>query len=155
MLRRATPEELHNPDFCREYFARMFGNLDMDKHGIQSLRKDMNYPEVGRLYRLIEQDTVPVVVPTYDKGEGRRRLDRHLVKPSRATWRRLQPYLVNLYQHEANRLESNGWLTKKEPSLLVWEGTYDDQPPHRGMLQALLDPADLTTLTLEEAGWSI
>ena len=76
---------------------------------------------------------MPVVVPTYNEGEGQRRLNRNRRKPSRTSWRQLQPYVVNLYKHEVSGFTKEGWCTEISDSLYAWEGIYD-AVTHRGMV---------------------
>jgi len=127
---------LHDPAIYREYFRRLFDEVDPDKKHIQSWRKDLNYPEVARRYRLIEDNTIPVVVPY---GNGMKRLDEWRESPSRQAWQRLQPYLVGVYQYEATHLEQEGWLDPITDGVYLWRGKYDEK---RG-IRALYDPADL------------
>jgi CRISPR-associated endonuclease/helicase Cas3 len=137
MLDRESPERLHDPAFYREYFKRVFSLVDLDVRNIQDLRSALNYPEVARRYRFIEE-TIPAVV-SY-KG-----LDESLIKdwkrsPTREAWRRLQPYVVNLYTYEAERFKASGWLEELGPGLHRWWGKYDQL---RGLSEEALDPADL------------
>jgi len=74
LLQRNEPERLHEPALHTEYFQCLFRDVDLDSKGVQPYRRDLNYPEVARRYKLIE-DTLTVVVETYDNGEGGRRLD--------------------------------------------------------------------------------
>ena len=136
LLREHPASALHDPEIYREYFRRLFDEVDPDKKHIQSWRKSLNYPEVAKLYRLIEDNTVLVVVPYSD---GLKRLDEWRESPSRRAWQRLQPYLVGIYQYEATHLEREGWLSPVTDGVYLWKGKYDDK---RG-IRALYDPVDL------------
>jgi len=129
------PEALHSPDIFREYFSRLFDVTDIDKKRIQDLRKELNYPEVAEKYRLIENDTVPVVVP-YDDAWPR--LQTYLQRPSRLNWQRLQPYLVNVYRHDVSKYHS--CLEEVGQNIYKWLCEYDAL---RGLSERLADPADL------------
>lgn len=137
VLERHSSEALHRPHIYSEYFRELFSSVDTDKQGIQALREQLDYPEVAARYRIVDSQTVPVVVPYSD---GFRRLERWKRQPDRQAWRRLQPYLVNLYLCEAHRLEEDGWLEKVSEGLYHWQGAYDER---RGLVGASYDPADL------------
>ena len=136
LLQKYPASALHDPEIYREYFRRLFDGVNLDKKHIQSWRKRLNYPEVARLYHLIEDNTVSVVVPY---GDGLKRLDEWHDNPSRGTWQRLQPYLVGIYQYETTHLEREGWLEPITDGLYLWKGKYNEK---RG-ITALHDPADL------------
>jgi len=131
-------ELLHDPDIFRRYFTRMYQNVDTDAEGIQPLREKLNYPEVAARFRLISEETVPVIVE-YDK-EARRLVERirrnGVLRPG--DHKRLQPYAVGLFEHE---LKENGWMTKEiAEGVRLWSGDYD---PVRGISAMKDDPSGL------------
>ncbi len=131
-------ERLHHPDVYTDYFKRLFDDVNTDARGIQAMRADLSYEEVARHYRFI-QPTVSVVVNYQDALEN---LRNYQSWPSRKTWQRLQPYLVSLMEHEKKRLGE--WLepVNESEDLFLWTGMYDAEH-HRGIVEALYDPADL------------
>lgn len=141
LLSRNAPERLHHPEFYTEYFQMLFRDVDLDKKGIQPYRHDLDYPRVAEKYKLIE-DTIPIVIPTYDNHEGGRRLQEYIAKPSRETWRRLMPYIINLSFRELIKDEIKECLEEVRPFLYRWGGGYDDKT-HRGIQGIVRDPADL------------
>lgn len=141
LLSRNAPERLHEPEFYTEYFQMLFRDVDLDKKGIQPYRCDLDYPRVAAKYKLIE-DTLPVVIPTYDNHEGERRLQQHLKKPSRETWRKLMPFVVNMSYRDLHREEITECLEEVSIGLFRWIGGYDDKT-HRGIQGIVRDPADL------------
>jgi CRISPR-associated endonuclease/helicase Cas3 len=141
LLRRNHLQQIHDPALHTEFFQCLFRDVDLDKKIIQSYRRDLNYPEVAKRYRLIE-DTVLVVIVDYDGHEGERRLQSHLRAPSRETFRRLVPYTVNIRRDELERGEIAQCVEEVKEGLYRWNGGYDDKA-HRGLLGIVRDPADL------------
>lgn len=140
LLKRRGPESLHRPEVYREYFGNLFAILPVDGKKLQPERVRLNYPKVAKEYRLIEGNTVPVVVP-YE--ESFRHLNDWRQRPNRANWQRLQAYLVTIYAHEADRLQEEGSpLLSVTEGLYQWLGEYDDER-HLGLAQVVLDPSDL------------
>lgn len=128
-------EHLHNPELYREYFRRLYDDIDPDVKHIQSYREVLNYPEVASRFRLIEKDTVSVVVPYKD---AMMRLAAWEATPNRDAWRALQPYIINLYQYEVK--QKCDWLEKLSSRLYKWHGRYDER---LGISEGYNDPADL------------
>ena len=128
-------EALHSPDIFREYFKRLFNIVDADKKKIQDLRKGFNYPVVAQNYRLIENDTVPVVVPY---GGAPEELRRFLRRPSRLAWQRLQPYVVNIHRYQVSKYHN--CLEEVSQNIYRWICEYDEL---KGLSERLADPADL------------
>jgi CRISPR-associated endonuclease/helicase Cas3 len=141
ILSRITAEQLHEPELYTEYFQMLFRDVNLDKKEIQSYRCDLNYPSVAEKYKLIE-DTLPVVITSYDNNEGDRRLQKHLMAPSRETWRKLMPFVVNLRYHDLKKDDIKQCVEEISPGLYKWIGVYDDKT-HRGIRDILHDPADL------------
>jgi CRISPR-associated endonuclease/helicase Cas3 len=141
ILCRIRPEQLHETELYTEYFKMLFRDINLDKREIQSYRRDLNYPSVAEKYKLIE-DTLPVVITTYDNNEGERRLQKHLIAPSRETWRKLMPFVVNIRYHDLKKEDIKQCVEEISPGLYKWIGVYDDKT-HRGIRDILHDPADL------------
>jgi len=131
------PEVLHDPALHEEYFRRLYSEQDLDKHKVQPYREMLNFPETAKVFRLISDDTVLVAV---NYGQGSQRLNDWKHRPSRTTWRRLQPFVVSLLRREAEKLLTDSWLEPVSEGLYRWIGTYDRI---KGIAEAAYDPADL------------
>ena len=117
----------------------------MDPKNIQGLRRDFSYAEVGRRFRMIEDDTLPVIVrPPWQPH--RPRVDelmaelRHADGRSRWVFRALQPYLVNVRARLAAAYHRRGLLQQVTSNLSEWLGRYD---PVQGLDTEKLDPEEL------------
>ncbi|NJL88485.1 MAG: CRISPR-associated helicase Cas3' [Coleofasciculaceae cyanobacterium SM2_1_6] len=135
--------DLDSPEIFEEYFHKLYENVNTDKCDIQGLRKKLNYPEVSKKFKFIQDDTTPVVIQHDDRVRGLLRLIERRGLLS-GDWRSLQPYLVNLRNYEFSRTED----LRREiaPGLWVWQdGNYDHLV--RGIMMGgkaiIFDPADL------------
>jgi CRISPR-associated endonuclease/helicase Cas3 len=137
LLEKYSPSALHEPDLYREYFRRLFEDVDIDKKNIQAYRECLNYPEVSHRYRLVEAETLPVIV-RFEAAEER--LAAWQANPCRQSWQRLQPYMVGISHWEFRSLHKKGWLEAISDGIYRWCGRYDDV---RGLAEARMDPADL------------
>ena len=129
--------KLHNPELYRIYFEKLFADVDTDKKKIQSHREVLDYPTVDSEYRLIEQNTVPVLI---NSESTTKRLKEWKYHPCRRTWQRLQPLLVNMFDYEVQKLKAEGWLEPISEGLYLSFGMYDRL---KGLVPAIYDPSDL------------
>jgi CRISPR-associated endonuclease/helicase Cas3 len=137
LLGQHEPDELHNPKLHEEFFRRLYSEQNCDVRDVQVHRKHLNFPETAKRFRIIADDTVLAAV---GYGRGMRLLREYEERPSRAAWRRLQPYVVSLPRREAQRLRDEGWLEPVSEGFYRWCGKYDRI---RGLCEAVYDPADL------------
>jgi CRISPR-associated endonuclease/helicase Cas3 len=136
--------DLDDPAAIRQYFTSLYKTEDTDRRRIQELRKALDYPKTAQEFRLIDDNTISVIVP-YGDGEGRRRVEETWqALESRAgnlrkLLRLLQPYSVALYQHQAKQYVAKGWIQPSAvlPDVGLWLGEYH---PVRGLVAGL--PAD-------------
>lgn len=135
--------DLHDPAVFREYFRYLYQDVSTDGREVQKHRKELDYPEVARRYRLISDQSVPVIVRYGAAGGEGGELDR-LLKRIRQTglWssdhRRLQPYAVSMFENEFE--EKRGWMEEVAEGLYVWLGGYDEL---RGIEEIDNDPSSL------------
>jgi CRISPR-associated endonuclease/helicase Cas3 len=121
---------LDDPSTFGRYFGELYHTLvERDARGIQALRERFNYPEVAEQFRMIADNTVPVVIRTYISERAKRALKRGI---SRGTMRILQPYLVTIYEREVASHERQGLIAPIEDGLWEWTGTYD---PNLGIIE--------------------
>jgi len=127
---------LSKPQIFEEYFNRLYGDLDLDEDKIQAHRETLDYPKVAKLYRLISDITLPVVVRY---GEYDKYLTNWKNHSSRTTWRQLQLFIVNIFEYEARSFIHDGIMEDLGNRLYLWNGKYDEKT---GAV-AEYDPADL------------
>lgn len=136
---------LHDPEIFRKYFSELYQVVSTDGEGIQELRERCDYPEVARKFRMIEDDTTPVIVQ-YAEKDGKLERDRvRMLDRIRSMGvllpgdhRRLQPYVVGLRSWESSQFESS--TEELAEGVKLWIGSYDKL---RGISAARYDPADL------------
>lgn len=139
MLAR-TDLDLHDPEIFGEYFRLLYQDVPTDQEGIQKLRREFDYPEVARLYRLISDTSVPVIV-RYPEDERLRKPLEDLLRRIRHTgiWsgdhRRLQPYVVSMFEREFEKRRE--YTEEISEGVFVWNGDYDKL---RGIQDVGLDP---------------
>jgi CRISPR-associated endonuclease/helicase Cas3 len=135
--------DLHDPVLYRTYFERLYQAIDLDKKRIQDRREALDYPEVAQRFRLIEDDTAPIVVrPDKYRHEVDTllRLLRHAEETPRWLLRRLQPYIVGARTRLIPDYHREGLLNEVAPGVWEWLGQYDVV---RGLSVANRNPADL------------
>ncbi|MGA2622198.1 MAG: CRISPR-associated helicase Cas3' [Thermoguttaceae bacterium] len=135
--------DLHDPAAYRQYFQRLYQQVELDAEGIQALRAKLDFPEVADHFRMIPADNVSVVVrpPGHEREVDRlvEAISRQTDEPRRLL-RRLQPYLVNIYSHLLPQYQRDGLLDELQTGLWRWCGGYD---PIRGLVPKGQDPETL------------
>ncbi len=134
--------DLDDPATPTEYFRSLFELLgrETDRQDIQALREALDFPRVAEKFRMVDEHTVSVLVPW---GEDRERRDAMLDAVAsgdtnpRLALRKLQPYFVNLYTRQAERVSTLGLIDWVAPRLGRWLGDYD---AIRGLLMQATDP---------------
>jgi CRISPR-associated endonuclease/helicase Cas3 len=87
-----------------DYFRRLYANEDNDTKNIIGLleKTAMFFETVSDLFKLIEDDGVPVIVPFDEEAE--RLIEKLSFAPSKETLRKLRPYTVNVQREAFPRL---------------------------------------------------
>lgn len=134
--------DLHDPAIFPAYFRAVFGDVQTDASGIQTLRERLDFPAVAAAFRMIPDDTVPVLVPYAVRAAealvARVRAKGHL---SRADWREAQQYSVAVRRRECLQYQCDGLVEEvlAESGLFRWLGGYTA----RGLTGVAWDAADL------------
>jgi CRISPR-associated endonuclease/helicase Cas3 len=113
--------QLHEPDIFQQYFRHLYSVCDPDEKGIQTMRRAGSFRDVGEEFKLIEDNTVPVVIE-YDETVSAliKEIERRGLWSSDRS--KLQPYIVNLPYYLFGKT-----ATKREIATDVWQwtGSYD------------------------------
>jgi len=132
---------LHDPGIFEEYFSRLWQDTNLDAHNISELRRSLDYPRVAENFRMIDDETVSVIVNYGDPGPSQILSQvAHTGMVNRSDWRLLQQYCVALYRNQFQRYQSQGLIDQISQGVYVWQGTYDER---YGLSEDLIDPADL------------
>jgi CRISPR-associated endonuclease/helicase Cas3 len=130
-----------DPEIFRPYFGNLYQGINTDKEKIQEVRIHLDYPETAKRFKLIPDDTQPVVIEYDDRARKLLREIQHLGLRSRHH-RALQPYLVNLREREFKQAAE----VRREiaPGIWVWDGGYDEvRGISLGGAAIVRDPFDL------------
>ncbi len=95
--------DLSIPELYNTYFRLFYSGIQLDGAGVQNARIKLDFPEVAQRFQMINSETYPVVVPyksAYDKLE----IIRSKFKPLREDFRALQPFIVQIYSQEFEKL---------------------------------------------------
>lgn len=139
--------DFSKPDLYRAFFQSLYQNVDPDEKKVQSSRKNFDYPAVAEKFRMIEDDSVPVVVPYRGQDGSDDTSDRMISSITNQTERlprwllqELQPYLVNVHSRLIENYQREGLVRELKPGLWEWLGKYDNII---GLTVENRDPEDL------------
>jgi CRISPR-associated endonuclease/helicase Cas3 len=100
--------DINDPLLFQEYFRRLYdlGQLENKKNkDLENAIERQDYVEVAKLYRLIEQDTVNIVVP-YDKYAETLMEEVRQYGVTRNWIRQVRPYTVSVYRDKNGNIPS-------------------------------------------------
>ncbi len=126
----------------RDYFQHLYWKRSLDPHNLVGMRAGLNFESVAQTYKLITDDTVPVVVATWESHthEIERLLDVVRDKSVRANYRALAPFQVNMFRTELANLPTGIAVPLcDDADLLVWRGAYDEQLGRLSEFQNLIE----------------
>jgi CRISPR-associated endonuclease/helicase Cas3 len=140
--------DLHSPSVFRDYFTLLYQAVDTDSKHIQELREGFDFPEVAQRFRVISDDTVPVLVHaawlTADTPIDLLVTEIVAGRAGRDTFRALQPYLVSLRLRQYREARRQGLIHELIPdSLGTWLGAYDNV---RGIAPGQFEPDALVVI---------
>lgn len=129
------PPSIDKSEDIRSYFGELYWKGNLDKlipnilpGGIVAARKGFQFATVAEHYKLIDDDTVPVVVATWQDhaAEIEALLVTLKARPNRANFRALAPFQVNVYlrQWETLGRHVEEW---EKPEVRIWRGKYDPE----------------------------
>ncbi len=133
--------DLNDPHVFERYFQMVWQDCPTDARGIRELRSTLNYPKVASRFRMIRDDTVPVVIYYGDPGPAAviEEIERKGFA-SRDDWRALATHTTSVYPNDLRRYLQRGDVRQILDGLYVWIGHYDRR---FGLSEELPDPADL------------
>jgi CRISPR-associated endonuclease/helicase Cas3 len=144
--------DTNDPELFERYFREVYKGVPPDTENVQTYRKEMDYGEVASRFRLIKDDTTPLIVKYYS-NKGQRLIEKLQQQARRfgdfkIDYRKLQPYIVNLRHREFEKAKSEHLCEELAPGtgVWVWTGNYDRVL--KGILRGddaipYSDPADL------------
>jgi CRISPR-associated endonuclease/helicase Cas3 len=146
-LMRDEQIDLHNPKHYQDYFREYYSYPNHDPKDIEGTRKRFDYPLVAEKFRMVENDTTPVIVKYPDTPDSIDRITQTInalrtsPNPRRTHLRALQPYTVNLLSHEFKKAQQQGLVQEVIPSIWEWLGVYDSGYDGKHGQGILLDSA--------------
>jgi len=99
--------DLTRPENYQTYFRRFYSCQTLDAAGVQTCRERFNFVDIANNFRMIDNETYSVVVPyknAYNLLENIQKKEF----PGRDDFRVLQPYIVQVYKHELDRMVHAG-----------------------------------------------
>ena len=125
--------DLHSYQAIEDYFHELFSTADLDAVEVQAKRRDFDYPEVSRRFRMIEDNTVSAVITNYGDDEDMDMVSEYIEMLSngignpRQSLRRIQPWTVPIFERQLPQFLQDGLLSEIVPGLYEWCGNYDER----------------------------
>ncbi len=118
--------DFDDPTLYEAYFRKLVELVPLDGKDIQKLRRAIRYDDVAQAFRMIEEDTISVLVAYDETAEGLRRQLIDGVTTS-DMFRKLQPYIVAVPRYRFEQYRQRGLLEELRDDLFWWLGRYDDR----------------------------
>ncbi len=131
-----------DPDTFLRYFARFYGTAVPERSDVQRHRLNLRFAEVSSAFRMIPEQTRPVLVPHEEEAAEVLRQARLRGFFTRDDWRLFQRYTVGLHRDQIVNGGAETALNEDE-SLYLWPaGRYDDSLNGTGLLFGPRPPED-------------
>ena len=137
--------DLDDPGLPLRYFRLLYDTRNLDARRIQELREHFQFEQTAAAYRLIDDDSVAVIV----RYGGRQMCAEHeacLRAIKTRGWatqediRALQPMFINLRRRVHEDAVAAGLCAEIAPDVWVWQGIYNQI---RGIQWAHMRPEEL------------
>jgi CRISPR-associated endonuclease/helicase Cas3 len=109
--------DLSNPNTFGEYYRRVYSLVDRDP-GVLAAERDLRFKCSAELFKMIDDSGQQVVAP-FGKAEEQL-AELAFTGITRMAMRRLQPFLVTLYQQEIEELRKAGAIVPIADGCDVW-----------------------------------
>ncbi|MDP8240024.1 MAG: CRISPR-associated helicase Cas3' [Candidatus Hatepunaea meridiana] len=125
-----------DPETFDNYFSQLFDGRCLDEEKINEKRNRLDFPAVADKFHLIEKGgLIPVAVGygsndnLWDNSQAAKLIEDFRFKPHysrRELFRRLSPYIVNIFENKINKLCAKGLICLDEGcNIHYWSGEYD------------------------------
>ena len=139
--------DFNDPNSYQRFFQSLYRVVETDKENVQSSRRNFDYRAVAEKFRMIPDDSVPVVIRYRGRDDSDDTADRMISytrnqeeRLPRWLLQQLQPYLVNVSSRLIDNYQQEGLAEELKPGLWEWLGRYDNT---RGVTVANRDPEEL------------
>jgi CRISPR-associated endonuclease/helicase Cas3 len=122
--------DFHDPKIYETYFKRLYQAVNTDAKRIQESRNNFNYKDVDEKFKIIDDASISVIVRYKGLDNEKKEVDKILssikyMSPS-VTFRKLQPYLVNIKQYKFRQFQLDGLIIEIAEGRYEWCGAYDN-----------------------------
>ena len=125
--------DLHSYQAIEDYFSELFAIADLDAAKVQEARRDFDYPEVCKRFRMIEDDSVSAVITSYGDAADKDMLSEQIemlrsrIGNPRRSLRKIQPWTVPIYERQLPQFLQDGLLAEIMPGIYEWYGNYNEK----------------------------
>ena len=123
MIRRGVVDP-YSAELVDDYFKLLYKMSDLDSAGVISCREIFDYPAVADKYKLIAENTTPMIV-NYGDSKKLKEAIVHAENIGRELWRQAQRYSVSLYPYQL--AAASGLYHEARDGIWFWDGMYDDE----------------------------
>lgn len=117
--------DLNEPKIFEEYFKKRFRSQNFDQEKIQEARKERKFESVSQKFKLIDEDTISVLVPHAPEAKTILAALQNKTNLDMRDYQIIQPYLVSLRSSFLKQRSKD--YEELKNGLLVWRGQYDSK----------------------------